>query len=81
MPRSSEVCIDSDMLARIEALPDRRSGARLLMPTPTQLEALRRYWRPVGAEAWKAQEDIAEAIGVSVNTARKWYRKYIEGKE
>lgn len=80
MPRSTEVRIDADLLARLEALPDRRPGNPGLAPTPSQVEALRRFWRPRGAAARKNQEDIAAAMGVSEGTCRKWYRQYVEAK-
>lgn len=74
MPRSAEVAIDMELMRRVEVLPVVRSGNPGLQPTPTQVEALRRYWR-----SGRRQIDVAKAIGVSAMTARRWYREYVEG--
>lgn len=68
------VDIDPEMLARLEALPDKTGGAPRKVPTPQQLEALRRFWLT------KGHDDLARAIGTSENTARRWYREYVEGR-
>jgi len=73
MPRSAEVKIDLELMSRLEALPIARGGTPKHEPTPAQVAALRRYWK-----SGRRQPDIAKALGVHANTARRWYRDYIE---
>jgi hypothetical protein len=76
MPRSTEVKVDMGLLAKVEALPVRRSGAPAMVPTKEQLEALRLYWK-----SGRRQTEISRAIGVCTGVARGWYREYVETGE
>jgi hypothetical protein len=64
--------IDADLLAKFEALPDCHAGAQRKVPTPEQVEILRRYWKV------KRQQDVCDLIGARENTCRKWYQDYVE---
>lgn len=60
-------------MGRLEALPDRNGGARKKVPTAEQIKVLRAGWHR------KRQDQVADLLGVHPNTARRWYREYVEG--
>ena len=76
MPRSVDVKVDMNVLEGLEALPVVRGGAPKKVPTPTQLEGLRRYWK-----SGRRQQDIADKLGVGKDTCLRWYRELIEAPE
>lgn len=47
-------------------------GGKKLVPTPEQLEHLKNLWPT------HHKETVAEALGVSLNVARRWFRDYVE---
>lgn len=73
LPPRKPVEIPGDLLARIEALPDRVGHLRGRAWTPEEDAALLKYW-PI-----KTQADLARALGVSIGTARDRYKLLTRG--
>ena len=70
MPRSTEIKIPADVLARLEALPDLHMGRRPVEPPAWKREILWRY------RGKKALSDIARELGISRTTADRWMRHW-----
>ena len=67
--------ISPEMLERLGQMPDRHPGIQELVPTDEQIEILRLYYHR------KTRDDLARLLGISPNTMRRWYRKYLEGEK
>jgi len=68
--RQTTIELDPELMQRLAALPDAKCGRTSIEPTPAQLVGLRAAWNR------KPKAQVAEALGVSENTARRWVRKY-----
>jgi len=67
----TEVDISSELLDRLESLPDSRLGARDW--TDEKRAALLKYW------LIKKCEDVASALGMSEKACRKEYNRLVNG--
>lgn len=80
MPRSAEVKVDMELMRQAEALPAGKS-ARFKAPTEHAIAALRRYWKTKDKRMLAAILPCTDGtVGVHPNTAREWYRRYVEGE-
>lgn len=64
--------IDEDLLAKLYAATEKiGGGTKKIYPTERQAKILRDLW----GKKTVRQVDIAKAIGVSVNVARRWFEE------
>ena len=64
--------IDEDLLAKLYAATEKIGvGTKKIYPTERQAKILRDLW----GKKTVRQVDIAKAIGVSVNVARRWFEE------
>ena len=64
--------IDEDLLAKLYAATEKiGGGTKKIYPTERQAKVLRDLW----GKKTVRQVDIAKAIGVSVNVARRWFEE------
>ena len=69
--------IDEDLLAKLYAATEKiGGGTKKIYPTERQAKILRDLWGKKTAR----QVDIAKAIGVSVNVARRWFEELQAGE-
>lgn len=60
-----QIAVTSDMLKRLEALPDARPGSTALVWTKEMDEVMRKGWRV------KRKVDVAKVLGLNETTCRK----------
>ena len=70
-----EVAIPPDLLARLEALPERRAGQQPAQWTPAEDAALLAYW-PTRRHA-----DVAKTLGKCLNVCRARFEKLKEAPD
>ena len=72
--QSSANISETELLERLDDLPDRHSGARVAEFTPEQDAALMKYWKV------KRQSDVARIIGFCTNVCARRYNELVEGE-
>lgn len=60
--------------ARLAAMPDRKAGQQRFYPEEWQKTILLKYWKTKGHDV------VADALGVSVGVASRWYKEVMDGR-
>lgn len=72
--RVTEIEISADILAKLDALPDKHGGAQVAKFTEQQDAILLKYWTA------KVQADVAKLIGWSKNVCARRFKELTGGE-